>query len=79
MQSNHANPRRAHSGGTTTKPAVFPRLLIAEEVALLIRKSVKTVYKWAAAGLLPLINLNGSILFDQDEILAWIDDHRIAA
>ncbi|MGO8706680.1 MAG: helix-turn-helix domain-containing protein [Terracidiphilus sp.] len=51
--------------------------MIAEEVASLLRKNSKTVYKWAAVGSLPSINLNGNILFDQEEILAWIEQHRL--
>ncbi len=73
--SRHCNSRRNFGGPTSTR--VLPRLMIAEEVASLLRKNSKTVYKWAAVGSLPSINLNGNILFDQEEILAWIEQHRL--
>jgi len=58
---------------------VLPRLLIASEVAEAVRKSPKTVYKWAAAGAIPSINLQGNVLFDREEIIAWINENRMAA
>jgi excisionase family DNA binding protein len=54
-------------------------MLTADEVADLLRKSVKTIYRWANEGLIPSIDLHGNVLFDLDEILAWIEDHRMAA
>jgi excisionase family DNA binding protein len=54
-------------------------MLIAAEVAAAVRKSEKTIYKWAQQGRIPSINLDGNILFDPDEVLAWINNHRIAA
>jgi predicted DNA-binding transcriptional regulator AlpA len=74
--SSRCNSRRNFGGPTSTR--VLPRLMIAEEVASLLRKSSKTIYKWAAVRLLPSINLNGNILFDQEEILAWIEQHRMS-
>lgn len=54
-------------------------MLVAEEVAAPLRKSPKTIYKWAKEGKMPSVNLMGSILFDPDEIQIWIDEHRMAA
>jgi predicted DNA-binding transcriptional regulator AlpA len=71
--------RRRNVTGDSTPTPSLPRLLIADEVALALRKSPKTVYKWAQQGRLPSINLDGSVLFDPDEIRSWIDDHRMAA
>jgi hypothetical protein len=45
----------------------------------LLRKSVKTIYRWANEGLIPSINLHGNVLFDLDLILAWIENYRMAA
>jgi excisionase family DNA binding protein len=71
-------PRRRKLVGITPI-TVLPRLLIASEVAEAVRKSEKTVYKWAAAGTIPSINLHGNVLFDREEIIAWINGHRMAA
>jgi len=60
--------------------SVLPTLLIAEEVAAAVRKSPKTIYKWAKQGRIPsVINIDGSILFDPDGTKKWIDEHRMAA
>lgn len=75
--SRRSKSLRIVTGSTSTK--VLPKLLTADEVADLLRKSVKTIYRWANEGLIPSINLHGNILFDLDEILAWIEDHRMAA
>jgi predicted DNA-binding transcriptional regulator AlpA len=69
--------RCEHCGDSISATPCLPRLLIAEEVAVAIRKSEKTVYKWAQQRRLPSINLDGSILFDPDAIRSWIDDHRM--
>lgn len=74
-----------HSMGNQPKKSkqplvVLPRLLIAEEVANAIRKSPKTIYKWAKQGRIPsVINIGGSILFDPEGTKKWIDQHRLAA
>ncbi len=80
-----AGPRRLNShgrrsSGGSTKMNVLPRLLIASEVAEAVRKSEKTIYKWAKQGRIPsVINIDGSILFDPEGTRRWIDDHRMAA
>jgi excisionase family DNA binding protein len=86
MSENHyqetqsiGSKRRRHKLVGITSITVLPRLLIASEVAEAVRKSEKTVYKWAAAGTIPSINLHGNILFDQEDILAWINEGRMAA
>jgi predicted DNA-binding transcriptional regulator AlpA len=59
---------------------VLPRLLVAQELATAVRKSVKTIYKWAKQGRIPsAINIDGCILFDPEGTRNWIDDHRMAA
>lgn len=80
-----AGPRRLsshsrRSSGGSTKTNVLPRLLIASEVAETVRKSEKTIYKWAKQGRIPsVINIDGNILFDPEGTRRWIDDHRMAA
>ena len=60
--------------------SVLPTLLIAKEVAAAVRKSPKTIYKWAKRGRIPsAINIDGSILFDPEGTKKWIDEHRMAA
>ncbi len=69
-----------NAGDSTTKPVVLPRLLIAAEVAAAVRKSEKTIYKWAKQGRIPsVINIDGNVLFDAEGTRQWIDDHRMAA
>ncbi len=77
FRRNNSHRRLFLSGTTSTK--VLPKLLTADEIADLLRKSVKTIYRWANEGLIPSINLHGNVLFDLDLILAWIEDHRMAA
>jgi len=70
--------RRSSSGSTSI--IVLPRMLIAAEVAEAVRKSEKTIYKWAKQGRIPsVINIDGNILFDPEGTRKWIDDHRMAA
>jgi predicted DNA-binding transcriptional regulator AlpA len=59
--------------------AVLPRFLIASEVAEAVRKSVKTIYRWAKQGKIPSINLHGSVLFDPDVTLKWIENFIMAS
>ena len=74
------NSRGRRSPGGSTKTNVLPQLLIASEVAEAIRKSEKTIYKWAKQGRIPsVINIDGNILFDPEGTRRWIDDHRMAA
>jgi excisionase family DNA binding protein len=75
--SRSSRSRRNSCGSTPTK--ILPKMLTADEVADLLRKSAKTIYRWANEGLIPSFNLHGNVLFDLDEVLAWIEGHRMAA
>lgn len=57
----------------------LPNLIRAEEVAVSIKRSPKTVYKMAQTGRIPCIRFDSGVLFDPAEINDWIDNHRIAA
>lgn len=71
--------RSRRSSGGSNSIIVLPRLLIAAEVAEAVRKSEKTIYKWAKQGRIPsVINIDGNILFDPEGARKWIDDHRMA-
>jgi excisionase family DNA binding protein len=61
------------------EPKVLPKLVKAGEVADSLGKSPKTVYKMAQRGALPHVKFGSSVMFDPDEIIRWIDDHRVAA
>jgi predicted DNA-binding transcriptional regulator AlpA len=75
-----SSSHRRRNAGDSNKTIVLPRLLIAAEVAAAVRKSEKTIYKWAKQGRIPsVINIDGNILFDFEETRQWIDDHRMAA
>jgi excisionase family DNA binding protein len=55
-----------------------PVLLTKKEVAVLIRKSVRTVESWMKQGLLPHMKLAGrSVLFDREVILANLSKYQV--
>lgn len=47
-----------------------PRLLTKAEVAMLIRKSQRTVEHWVNAGYLSCIRISHSVLFDREQVIA---------
>lgn len=88
MSDNHKLQYQSAMGSTQRRrklvginsTTALPRLLIASEVAEAVRKSEKTIYKWAKQGRIPsVINIDGNILFDPEGTRKWIDDHRMAA
>jgi len=48
------------------------RLLVAEEVAAMLRVEPATVLEWARAGTLPHVRLGRSVRFSEPELQAWI-------
>ena len=50
--------------------------LTANEVSSLLRKSVKTIWAWKAAGILPYYRIGGSILFKRSEIEQALKAHN---
>jgi excisionase family DNA binding protein len=52
------------------------QFLTADEVATLVRVSVKTVYSWCATGYLPCVKLGRLVRINKDELHAWIEQLR---
>jgi excisionase family DNA binding protein len=51
-------------------------LVLATDVAKLLRIEPRTVYVWAAQGRIPCIRFGGkAIRFDPAAIAAWIEEH----
>ena len=52
------------------------KLLVAREVAGILRVSVSTVYEWAKRGEIPAYRVDGTVRFEEREILEWIKARR---
>ena len=55
------------------------KLLVAKEVAGILRVSVSTVYGWAKRGEIPVYKVGGLVRFDEREILEWVKAGRLKA
>ena len=52
-------------------------LLVASEVAALLRVDPSTLYGWRASGTGPRsFRLNGRVVWDADELAAWIEQQK---
>ena len=49
-------------------------LLIAEEVAELLRVEVKTIYSWANVGKIPSLKVGSCLRFDREKVLVAIEN-----
>jgi len=58
---------------------VTERLLTARELAALLGFAAGTVVDWAEAGKLPAFKLGGRLRFRESEVLAWLEERRLAA
>jgi excisionase family DNA binding protein len=60
-----------------TSLSSLPPLLKAEEVAELLRTSRKAIYAMVERGSIPYVRVSPKrVLFERDELLAWIDERR---
>ncbi len=48
-------------------------MLKAKEVAKMLQVDFKTIYAWAEQGRIPCQKLNGSLRFNEKDILAWME------
>lgn len=55
-----------------TSADALPNLLTVPEVAVILRCSIKTVYRRIRIGMLPAIEEGGRYLIDSDTIRAWL-------
>lgn len=49
-----------------------PELLTSDEVAALLKVSVKTIRQWVYRGEIPNLKINGVVRFDRQVISEWI-------
>ena len=69
-------PPRGPRGGSASE---LPYLLCADEVATLLRVSRKAVYCMVDRGEIPGVTKIGRrIRFHRDDLLAWLEDQRLA-
>ena len=51
-------------------------LLSIKQASTLTGLSVATLYKYKLLGTIPFVKLGRRLLFDEDRLVAWIDEHR---
>jgi excisionase family DNA binding protein len=56
--------------------ATLPTFLTVDELAAVLRCQPEKVYRLAARGELPSYKVEGRRLFDQAEIVRWLEDQR---
>jgi excisionase family DNA binding protein len=59
--------------------SVLPTFLTADELALVLRCQPEKVDRLAARGELPSYKVEGRRLFDQGEVVRWLESRRVAA
>jgi excisionase family DNA binding protein len=57
----------------------LPTFLTADELAALLRCQPEKVYRLAARGELPSYKVEGRRLFDQGEVVRWLESRRVVA
>ncbi len=55
----------------------LPTFLTAEELAAILRCQPEKVYRLAARGELPSYKVEGRRLFDQAEVVRWLEGRRV--
>jgi excisionase family DNA binding protein len=64
---------------STAMTPSLPTFLTADELALVLRCQPEKVYRLAARGELPSYKVEGRRLFDQGEVIAWLESQRIVS
>jgi excisionase family DNA binding protein len=59
--------------------STLPTFLTADELAVVLRCQPEKVYRLAARGELPSYKVEGRRLFDQGEVMRWLESRRVAA
>lgn len=59
--------------------STLPTFLTADELAVVLRCQPEKVYRLAARGELPSYKVEGRRLFDQGEVVRWLESRRVAA
>jgi len=53
------------------------QLLTTQEVAEKLRQDKTTVQKWSRLGILPVIKIGRKFLFDENDLVQWVKQHRV--
>jgi excisionase family DNA binding protein len=69
--SQHSSDTKGNK--TVTLPS--SNLMIAEEVAELLRVEVKTIYNWAEIGKIPSFKVGSRLRFDREKVLVAIENN----
>lgn len=48
------------------------QILTVKEVSEMLKIKPSTVYAWAEQGIMPCIKINGTLRFDENDILTWL-------
>jgi excisionase family DNA binding protein len=57
---------------------VTERLVTARELGAQLGFSAGTIVDWAEAGKIPSFKIGGRLRFRPSEVLAWLEEHRVA-
>lgn len=57
--------------------AALPTFLTADELAVVLRCQPEKVYRLAARGELPSYKVEGRRLFEQGEVVRWLESRRV--
>ena len=52
------------------------KLLTVKDVADLLSISPKTLYQWAEYGSIPCLKLNGTLRFDEEKVMEWVNSNE---
>jgi len=55
------------------------KLLGVKEVSEILNVKPSTLYQWAELGQMPSVKLNGSLRFDVEDVMHWIESCKKAA
>ena len=58
------------------RPGLHMKLLTVKELSEIINVKEKTLYHWVELRQIPFFRLNGSIRFNPDEIVTWLEENR---
>jgi excisionase family DNA binding protein len=61
----------------TRRSAESPRFLTVEELALMLRVEVRTVYSWVSKGSVPFRKAGRRTVFLLDEIIEWTEQQAL--
>ena len=53
------------------------KLLTIKEAADILGVSVNTIYKWTSAKKIPYVKVGGRVMFDPDDLEAWIEARKV--